>query len=201
MTYQRFVELLRRVGAQCGKPAAEVSSITFNSARRFLPTVVSAVGADAHTAQAVGNWTDTPCEGGSKQPALRLMSVHYSDIKALASGQAKESVLDAFVAASSHHPSVQSILAGTPAKVAPGTLTWGAVGQAHRQLTATPRAAHSGSQAASSSRQGDASRQGDGREEEDPDDTGVYRKRGRKDKEKKRKEKKHKKSSGKARVL
>ena len=201
MTYQRYVALLRRVGAQCGKPAAEVKKITFNSARRFLPTVASAVGADAHTAQAVGNWTDLPCEGSSKQPALRLMSVHYSDIKALASGQAKESVLDAFVAASSHHPSVQSILAGTPAKLAPGTLTWGAVGQAHRQLAATPRAAYSGSQAASSSRQRDASPQGDGREEKDPDNTGVKRKRGKKDKDKEHKDKTDKKCSGKARVL
>ena len=125
MTYQRFVELMRRVGKQCGKPAAEIDSITYNSARRFLPTVASAIGVDAHTAQAVGNWTDTPCEGTSKQPAIRLMSVHYSDVKALASGQAKAKVLDAFVAACSHHPSVRSILAGTPARIAPGTLTWG----------------------------------------------------------------------------
>ena len=188
MTYQRFVELMRRVGKQCGKPAAEISQITHNSARRFPPTVASAIGADAHTAQAVGNWTDTACEGSSKQPALRLMSVHYSDVKALASGQAKAKVLDAFVAACTHHSSVQSILAGTPARIAPGTLTWGAVGQAHRQLTAIS------SQAASSSPQGD------GQEEKHPGNTFVKPGEVKERKDKKNKKKKEKKDTGKKRV-
>ena len=60
------------------------------------------------------------------------MSVHYSDVKGLASGQAKAKVLEAFVAASMQHPAVRTIVHGAPAHVTPGTLTWDMVSHAHR---------------------------------------------------------------------
>ena len=105
-------------------------------------------GVDRQTAQAIGSWQDTPGDSKEAMPAQRVMSVHYSDVKALASGQAKARVLDAFVKACSHHPAVRSIMSGTPAHVPPGTLTWGTVSHAHMQREAQSSNAASSSQGA-----------------------------------------------------
>ena len=82
-------------------------------------------------------------------------------------------------------PSVQAILAGKPARIAQGTLSWGAVSQAHRQLTAI------GSQAASSSHRGD------GRFTEGFEDAPLYTTGVKERKDKKSKGKKDRRSKGK----
>ena len=188
MNYQRFVELMRVVAKQIGKPQVEVSSVTFNSAHRFLPTVASALGVDRQTAQAIGSWQDTPGDSREAMPAQRVMSVHYSDVKALASGQAKLRVLGEFVTACSHHPAVRSIIAGTPAHVPPGTLTWSAVGHAHMQRDTHRSTAASSSQGATPAAANDP-------RTDQPEDAG-----GKDRKHKKSKAKKDKKASKKARL-
>ena len=57
-----------------GKAPAEVAKITYNSARRFLPTATSVLGFDAHTAQAVGSWMEVPQGQGSAGQAMQLVS-------------------------------------------------------------------------------------------------------------------------------
>ena len=145
MPYVQIIEIMRQVFCDIGYTQDQAQMITFNTARRFLPTAASTLGFDSHTAQAIGSWMEVPQGQGTKGGAINLMSVHYSDEKALASGQAKQRVLDAFVAACSHHPAVQLILASRPAQVPLDQLTWEEVGAIHRQLQQVSQEASSSS--------------------------------------------------------
>ncbi|CAK0807282.1 unnamed protein product [Prorocentrum cordatum] len=133
MSPNQVVEIMRKVAKDVGKAPAQVAKVTFNSARRFLPTAANVLGFDAHMAQAVGSWMELPHGQGSAGQAMQLMSTHYSDEKALASGQAKLRVLEAFVEACRHHEAVACILSGRPARLSPASLTWEDVAFLHHR--------------------------------------------------------------------
>ena len=55
MPHRQWVSLMRRLAADIGKDSAEAADFTFNSARRFLPTVASVLGFELEVRQAIGS--------------------------------------------------------------------------------------------------------------------------------------------------
>ena len=136
MLHRHWVLLLKQVARQIGCGDAVLTSFTFNSMRRFMPTLASVLRVSAETAQAIGHWQDTPFGEGGASAGLRMMSVHYSDQKALASAQAKRQVLQEFFGLLSSHPAAAAALSGT-AQMPRGSLTWEHVATLHHQHTTT----------------------------------------------------------------
>ena len=125
MPHRQWVAIIRRVASDIGKDSTESAEFTYNSARRFLPTVANVLGFGPDIRQAIGSWEELPGgDGGSGARAVRSMGLHYSADVAAASGRAKRLVLDKFVDMCSEHPAVQEILTGIPTKMPAGSLTW-----------------------------------------------------------------------------
>ena len=60
MTYAQFVGIMRMIVGVMQYSSEEASAVTYNTARRFLPTACNVLGFDAHTAQAIGSWVEIP---------------------------------------------------------------------------------------------------------------------------------------------
>ena len=127
MAHGQWVKLLRQVAARLGRAPEASPKLTYNSMRRFLPTAANVMGFSLDVAQAIGSWQEIPQGEGSKGVAVRAMSLHYSDEQALASGAAKQRVLELFVERSAQHPTVAAILRGEPGHLEPGALPWSAL--------------------------------------------------------------------------
>ena len=72
--------------------------------------------------------------GGGAQ----LMSVHYSDQRALSSAQAKRQVLQLFFDLVRQHEGARAALDGTGATLPLGTFTWEELARLHHQTTTRP---------------------------------------------------------------
>ena len=104
--------------------STELAIFSYNSMRRFLPTVANVLRFEGYIAQAIGSWQEVPQGEGTTGQATRPMSLHYSDEQALSSCEAKRKVLELFAQVSSRHPQVAAIIAGEDIQVQRGTLTW-----------------------------------------------------------------------------
>ena len=113
MLNHQWVKLLRQVMAAAGWAQPELSTLSFNSMRRFLPTLADVLRVDRDTAQAVGSWQEIPQGEGSAGRAIRPMSLHYSDEQALSSCVAKVRVLSRFFEVAALHPQAAAVLDGS----------------------------------------------------------------------------------------
>ena len=89
MPYNKFVGYLRRLTGD--------SSTTFNSLRRFLPSIANAYALDDADAQAISNWQQidhrAPGSAAIRQRAAFPMSRHYADGKAAFAARLKAALL------------------------------------------------------------------------------------------------------------
>ena len=113
MLNHQWVTLLRQVMAAAGWAQPLLSTLSFNSMRRFLPTLADVLRCDRDTAQAVGSWQEVPQGEGCAGRAIRPMSLHYSDEQALSSCVAKAKVLTRFFEVAALHPQAAAVLAGS----------------------------------------------------------------------------------------
>ena len=107
-----------------GVESQSIPALSYNSLRRFLPTLANVLGYGVEVAQAIGSWQEVPQGVGTSGQAIRPMSLHYSDARALDSCEAKRKVLEHFAQVSMAHPQVRSIVAGQWAQVPTGSFSW-----------------------------------------------------------------------------
>ena len=79
MGYQMTIRLIRQVFRQIGLQNVKVDDLTFNTCRRFLPTLGNVLGLTRHEAQAVGNWVEDPCMGSGQKLGL-IGASHVSSL-------------------------------------------------------------------------------------------------------------------------
>ena len=90
MLNHQWVTVLKQAALGAGWDAADLGTLSYNSMRRFLPTMANVFQVSENTAQAIGSWQERPQgEGSATGTSRQLMSVHYSDQRALASAEAK----------------------------------------------------------------------------------------------------------------
>ena len=129
MGHTMTLRILRRVLVAAGVDEGDAAQYSFNSCRRFLPTLSAVLGFTREESQAIGNWVDDPARG-AEAAAPPTMSVHYSDQKALASGMAKRKALLKFFDLASKIDSAQDILAGGGTLLSVDSITWSDLGKA-----------------------------------------------------------------------
>ena len=86
MGFRAFTEAFRDVLVQLGE-GADAEDFTFNSLRRFMPTLANFLHLDPQQAQAVGHWQEV---------AQFPMSERYAGVKHLVSGRVQLSILAIF---------------------------------------------------------------------------------------------------------
>ena len=124
MLNQQWVKVLQQLAPELGVPEELRGTLTYNSMRRFMPTLAQVLGYPLETRQAIGSWQEVPQGQDTHGRAVQAMANHYSDEKALASGEAKRVVLQHFIELSMTCRPVQNLLAGGQDKLGPDTLTW-----------------------------------------------------------------------------
>ena len=133
MGYQMTIRLIRQVFEQIGLQNVKVDDLTFNTCRRFLPTLGNVLGLTRHEAQAVGNWVEDPCRDQAKSSGSSVlpMSVHYSGQRAVASGLVKAKLLRNFVRLIQPVEQARKILEGEPGFVHEEALSWEVLAKLH----------------------------------------------------------------------
>ena len=122
MLNHQWVTVLKQAAMAAGWDATNLGALSYNSMRRFLPTMANVLRFSENTAQAIGSWQEHPQgEGGSASTSRQLMSVHYSDQRALASAEAKRDVLSLFFRLVQHHAETCS---ASSSSGQPYSLTW-----------------------------------------------------------------------------
>ena len=139
MAHTMAMRLVRQAFLDVGMQQAEVNSLTFNTCRRFLPTLANVLQYSRHESQAVGNWVEDPSNEqgrrpGSSSSASMPMSVHYSGQQALASGMVKQRLLEDFLAIIAEVPAAQAIVLGQPGRIGEDVLSWEIVAGKHQVL-------------------------------------------------------------------
>ena len=129
MGHTMTLRILRRVLVAAGVGEEEAAQHSFNSCRRFMPTLSAVLGFTREESQAIGNWVDDPARG-AEAAAPPTMSVHYSDQKALASGMAKKKALRKLFGLLSEIDGAKDILAGGSTLLSVGSITWSDLAQA-----------------------------------------------------------------------
>ena len=124
MLNHQWVTLLRQVMAAAGWAQPSLGTLSFNSMRRFLPTLADVLRCDRDTAQAVGSWQEVPQGEGCAGRAIRPMSLHYSDEQALSSCVAKEKVLARFFEVAALHPQAAAVLDGSLPSLEAAAFDW-----------------------------------------------------------------------------
>ena len=113
MGHMMLMRVLRQVAKAAGLPQADTERLTFNTLRRFLPTIANVTQMPKHECQAIGNWVeDETLNKDVATSSARPMSVHYSDQKALSSGLAKQKAIHNFTQLLSYVPAAKHILEG-----------------------------------------------------------------------------------------
>ena len=123
MGHTTVLRILRQCLYNMQVPKEVADRYTYNSCRRFLPTAAAVFHFGRDEAQALGSWVEEVTPETSKAiPAL--MSIHYSDEKALTSGAVKLKVLNAFVNALQDFPAAKEILNGGTTMIDPFCIAW-----------------------------------------------------------------------------
>ena len=130
MGHTMTLRILRRVLGAAGVQGSEVEKLSYNSLRRFVPTLGQVFVLSQPECQAIGNWVDDPTRGPDAA-AAQSMSVHYGDAKAITSGNAKAKALKKLFKVASKQEGVQAILAGGSQLLDLGDLTWEILGKSH----------------------------------------------------------------------
>ena len=93
MSYRAWTELFRGILVQLGEGAG-ADRYTFNSVRRFMPTLAGFLQLDEQQAQALGYWQEIPkgqdTQGSGPLSVMRVkfpMSARYSGVKVQVSGR------------------------------------------------------------------------------------------------------------------
>ena len=60
MKYSHWVLLLKQIASRAGWDDRSLSVLSYNSMRRFLPTLANVLRFPSEIAQAIGNWQETP---------------------------------------------------------------------------------------------------------------------------------------------
>ena len=145
MGHSQTIRVMQEKAAKAGWAATPVSRLSFNTARRFLPTAADVLGFDHHVKQAVGNWEDGQPSAGTRTTP-RPMSLLYSDARALSSGEAKVKVLDKLLATLAKYPAAAKALEGNPCTTEVLELSWEDLALAARSLPPEQMAASSSDQ-------------------------------------------------------
>ena len=130
MGHMMTMRVIRQVFGQTGMHNHDTAKLTYNTCRRFLPTVANIFQYSRHDAQAIGSWVEEPSADG--QPArasagsgsLLPMSVHYSGKQALASGMVKQRAVQDLLRVLNQIPEVAVILQGQPGQVSEDAVSW-----------------------------------------------------------------------------
>ena len=143
MLNHQWVTLLRQVMAAAGWAQQSLGTLSFNSMRRFLPTLADVLRCDRDTAQAVGSWQEIPQGEGCAGRAIRPMSLHYSDEQALSSCVAKVKVLEKLFEVAALHPQAAAVLNGGLPGLEAAAFDWKDFAAiAHATLPTTPSLHH-----------------------------------------------------------
>ena len=139
MAHTMAMRLLRQAFVDVGMQQEEVGRLTFNTCRRFLPTLANVLQYSRHDSQAIGNWVEDPSSEqkgrpGSSSSAAMPMSIHYSGQQALASGMVKQRLLEDFLAIVAAVPAAHAIIRGKPDLISEDVLTWEIVAAKHQVL-------------------------------------------------------------------
>ena len=130
MGHMMTMRVIRQVFEQTGMGKAETGKLTFNTCRRFLPTVAKVFQYTRHEAQAIGNWVEDAgkdgdhAQGSSTAAGLMPMSIHYSGKQALASGMIKQKALHDLCHVFLKVPAAAAILHGNCGHVSESELSW-----------------------------------------------------------------------------
>ena len=143
MSHTMAMKIIRQVYIDVGMGQRVVQGLTYNTCRRFLPTLGNVLDITRHEAQALGNWVEDPTAQQDRPagpgPSVLPMSVHYSGQRALASGLVKARVVERFLQLLSAVPTVGRIIAGEPGIVDEEAVTWELLAKLHHD-TATSHA-------------------------------------------------------------
>ena len=119
-----FVEMLRGLLIKAGTEPERVHEITFNSLRRFMPTLAMVLNMDPEARQAIGSWQEIP-QGGSNADVkqtrkMNLMSIRYAsdDSKLRKSFLAKLAALQRLTQI------IKKVTENRSSYMLPGSLTW-----------------------------------------------------------------------------
>ena len=136
MLIHQWVTILKQAAVATGRSAEDLGSLSYNSMRRFLPTMANILGYNDSTAQAIGSWQEIPHGVGTTGKSSQIMSLHYADEKALASGEAKRLVLHNFRFSKSHDLAAKT-LTGEVDSIPQGGPTWEDLARLHRAQAST----------------------------------------------------------------
>ena len=131
MGHRMAMRIIRQVFADAGMDKSHAEQMTFNTCRRFLPTLANVLQFSRHDCQAIGNWVEDQSAGASPATVLP-MSVHYSDRKALASGVVKQRALAEFLSILREIPSVQPVIDGGSDRVSDADVSWDTIATIHQ---------------------------------------------------------------------
>ena len=135
MGHTMALRILRRVVQEAGLSESQAAGLSYNTCRRFLPTVANVFQVDRSSAQALGSWVEE-LSGTASSSAPVHMSVHYSDQKALASGLVKHRVLQELFQALEHLPGAKAIIQGGSDLLPVGSVSWDVLAGLHRDHVA-----------------------------------------------------------------
>ena len=136
MGHTMALRILRRVVQEAGLSESQAAGLSYNTCRRFLPTVANVFQLDRSSAQALGSWVEE-LSGATSSSAPVHMSVHYSDQKALTSGLVKHRVLNELFQALEHIPGAKAIIHGGTDVLPVGSVSWEVLAGLHRDHVAS----------------------------------------------------------------
>ena len=131
MGHSMTLRILRGVMQEAGLNETQAAGLSYNTCRRFLPTVANVFHFDRESSQALGSWVED-VSGTSSTAMPEYMSVHYSDQRALSSGMVKMKAVTELFAALDHIPDAKAILDGGSKLLPAGSISWELVAGIHR---------------------------------------------------------------------
>ena len=138
MGHSMTLRILRRVLQEAGLSETQAAGLSYNTCRRFLPTVANLFHFDRESSQALGSWVEDT-SGPSSTAMPDHMSVHYADQKALSSGLVKVRAVTELFAALDFIPEAKAIIDGGSALLPVGSISWDLVAGLHRDHVASAK--------------------------------------------------------------
>ena len=129
MSNRQWVACLRQVAVAIGWAPEDTQALSYNSMRRFLPTLGDVLRFSADDSQALGSWQELPQASGCAGKASQRMSLHYSDERALSSCEVKRRALTQLLQIAERHPQASACLMGILPFLPKGAFTWEDIAQ------------------------------------------------------------------------